>query len=374
MAAESTTQSLGDLGSTEWRVFHDVLWPGRQQARIDHVVVGPQGVFVVERKTWPGHVEVDGTVLRVDGHRRTKSAYETAEAAAAVGEVLAGLDPAAVLPVLCFVRPEPVFGWVENVMVCSTQNIVTLLTSRPLVLDEAVVHRTAEALALALVPAPATSTRATSTRSTSMERALVDEVSRRDRAGRTGGRGGGRGAPGGRGKVLVAGTVAVLVLAFAHFGWPAVMNRVGPDGIASIVTPTKPVGESFTVTGPGTRPPLDLTVGEPVATRSTTKGLRVARGHRLLAVPLTVRNTGSTRWVSVGTTAVVHDADEVSHPVAPLFTKVQAGRVLEEVITLDPGQVTTGMMVFDVPAGPAITTLELTIGPGVPKTVRWSLD
>ena len=179
---------------------------------------------------------------------------------------------------------------------------------------------------------------------------------------------------GSRRKVLLAGVLVALALAFAHFGWPALMNRIGPDGITGILKPAKPIGEPVTVTGLGTRPSLALTAGKPVVTRSTTKGVKVARGHRLLAVPLTVRNNGSTRWVSVGKSAMVYDANQTSYPVAPRFTKVRAGRVLKEVVTLDPGQVTTGMMVFDVPAGPAITRVELTIGPGVPKTVRWALD
>lgn len=362
----TAVQVLGDLPPTGWRVFHDLGWPGRPRTRIDHVVIGPQGVFVVAQNTWPGEVQVDGTVLRVDGHRRTTSAHEAADAAAAVSEVLTGLDPAAVLPVVCFVRAEPVFGWVEDVMLCSTQNIVTMLTSRPHVLGETVVQQTAEALARALVPAPAASSW-----TSPMGRARAEQTSRRRRI-----RGaGGRGARGGsRRKVLLAGVLVALALAFSQVGWPALMNSIGPDGITGILRPATPIGEPVTVTGLGTRPPLTLTVGRPVVTRSTTQGVKVERGHRLLAVPLTVRNTGSTRWVSVGTSALVYDAEQSAYPVAPGFTKVRAGRVLKEVVTLDPGQLTTGMMIFDVPAGPAITKVELTIGPGVPKTVRWALD
>ncbi|MFC7725319.1 nuclease-related domain-containing protein [Nocardioides sp. GCM10028917] len=33
-----------------WVVLHDLAWPGRQRANLDHVVIGPGGVFVVDAK------------------------------------------------------------------------------------------------------------------------------------------------------------------------------------------------------------------------------------------------------------------------------------------------------------------------------------
>ena len=74
-----------------------------------------------------------------------------AAAGMAVGELLPGLGhQGRSSPVICFVREEPVFGWSGDVMICSTENVVMFLTSRPRVLDEAKMTDVAEALAISL--------------------------------------------------------------------------------------------------------------------------------------------------------------------------------------------------------------------------------
>lgn len=50
---------------TGCHVFHDVSCG--ETGGIDHVVVGPKGVFVVETKCWAGTVTVEGDTVRVDG-------------------------------------------------------------------------------------------------------------------------------------------------------------------------------------------------------------------------------------------------------------------------------------------------------------------
>lgn len=54
----ATAQALDALPKDQWTVFHDVRWPGRKLANVDHVVVGPGGVFVIDSKNWSGRVEV----------------------------------------------------------------------------------------------------------------------------------------------------------------------------------------------------------------------------------------------------------------------------------------------------------------------------
>jgi hypothetical protein len=48
-----------------YHVFHDVSCG--ESGGIDHVVVGPNGLFVIETKCWSGKVTLEGGVLRVDG-------------------------------------------------------------------------------------------------------------------------------------------------------------------------------------------------------------------------------------------------------------------------------------------------------------------
>src|SRR3954452_1114585 len=82
---EATADILGALSAEGWRVFHDVRWPGRAQANIDHVLVGPGGVFVIDTKAWTGEVEVRSGTLRQDGRRRSRHVIASSAAAMAIG-------------------------------------------------------------------------------------------------------------------------------------------------------------------------------------------------------------------------------------------------------------------------------------------------
>src|SRR3954471_11514018 len=66
----ATARALGGLNKQAWTTFHDVRWPGRQRANIDHIAVGPAGVFVIDSKNWSGDVRVVGDVLYQGTRRR----------------------------------------------------------------------------------------------------------------------------------------------------------------------------------------------------------------------------------------------------------------------------------------------------------------
>lgn len=87
-----------------YHVFHDFAC-GRRGERIDHVVVGPTGVFPVETKCWAGRVSASGGDILLDGTRPHRSPIEQVQ-----GEVTAldtflaeriGSSPACA-PILCF--------------------------------------------------------------------------------------------------------------------------------------------------------------------------------------------------------------------------------------------------------------------------------
>ncbi len=129
-----TAAELGRLGP-EWTCWHDLKWPGRRLANIDHIAIGPGGIFVVDSKNWAGKVAVKGGVLRQNGYQRESAVAGCADSALAVGELVPEyLD--AVKPVLCFVRDESVEGWARDVMLCSTANLVDMLASRPRLLSD----------------------------------------------------------------------------------------------------------------------------------------------------------------------------------------------------------------------------------------------
>jgi hypothetical protein len=142
---EAVARALADLPEG-WVALHDLAWPGRQRANLDHVVVGPGGVFVVDAKNWSGRVEVRDQVLRQNGRQREQSVVSVAEAAIALQSIVP--PPAHCGGVLCFVRDEALTGWARNVMVCSTSNLTSMLLSRPSVLSPDDVRRCVDAIGL----------------------------------------------------------------------------------------------------------------------------------------------------------------------------------------------------------------------------------
>lgn len=138
-----------------WIVLHDLAWPGRPKANIDHVVIGPGGVFVVDAKNWSGTIEVRDEVLRQNGRQREQTVSSAAEAAIALQRTL----PVSHLcmGVLCFVGDTTLTGWARDVMVCSSTNLVTMLLSRPAALSPDEVERCAAVMRRLPVREPATS-------------------------------------------------------------------------------------------------------------------------------------------------------------------------------------------------------------------------
>jgi hypothetical protein len=131
-SARATARALTALPAG-WTVLHDVLWPGRRGARIDHVVVGPGGVFVIASQSWAGTVSVEDDVLREDGRPRERAVASAAEAALQVGQMTSRLS--ITQPVLCLATEEWVSGRSREVTVCSTAALVDVLTARPQVLN-----------------------------------------------------------------------------------------------------------------------------------------------------------------------------------------------------------------------------------------------
>ena len=53
-----TAHLLGHLGRQGWAVLHDLAIPG-SQANLDHLVIGPGGVFVIDSKQYRGRLQFD---------------------------------------------------------------------------------------------------------------------------------------------------------------------------------------------------------------------------------------------------------------------------------------------------------------------------
>src|SRR5688500_15301576 len=86
-----------------WTALHDLKWQGRQYDNIDHIVVGPPGIFVIDSRVWSGPVSVQRGVLRQSGHDRTSSIRAAVAAAAAVSAMSSAARFDHVHGVLCLV-------------------------------------------------------------------------------------------------------------------------------------------------------------------------------------------------------------------------------------------------------------------------------
>jgi|SoiMethySBSTD1v2_1073268.scaffolds.fasta_scaffold393266_2 nuclease-like protein len=159
-AEERAAVALEALPPERWRVLHDVAWPGRPRDVIEHVVVGPAGVFVIDTKTWSGTVTVRAGVLRLDKYSRQGALTHVEEAARAISVQLRTAR-CPVRPVLCLVRSEPISTECDGVLVCSTATLVDLLRSQHRVLPEVQIQRLARDLSGPGLPlaSPATSPR-----------------------------------------------------------------------------------------------------------------------------------------------------------------------------------------------------------------------
>jgi len=150
-ADERAAVALEALPRERWRVLHDVPWPGRPREVIEHVVVGPAGVFVIDTKTWSGTVTVRAGVLRLDKYSRQGALTHVEEAARAVSAHLRTAR-CPVRPVLCLVRSEPISMECDGVLVCSTATLVDLMRSQHRVLPEVQIQRLARDLSGEALP------------------------------------------------------------------------------------------------------------------------------------------------------------------------------------------------------------------------------
>ena len=156
--------ALDSLKAQGWIVMHDVRWPGRARANIDHVAVGPPGILVVDAKNWSGKVEVRNGHLKQNGYGRDKYVDAVAAAGDDVGELLDLPWALHVIPVLCVVqpfgRPPANLGAVTVLSAGDLPAWAASLTARLQPSDvEGLGGFLAETLVSASVPAPRASSR-----------------------------------------------------------------------------------------------------------------------------------------------------------------------------------------------------------------------
>ena len=131
---------LDTLTAHGWRALHDVHWPGRPRANLDHVLVGPGGVIVVDSKNWRGNVDVRHGTLRANGYGKSRECEAVAAEAAAVAAFLQPQHRSAAIGVLCLVQQDVAATPSAGIVVVGRSSIAAFCLSRPVVLSPAEVH------------------------------------------------------------------------------------------------------------------------------------------------------------------------------------------------------------------------------------------
>ena len=130
-------EKLSELVPRGWYVLHDVHWPGRPKANLDHVLVGPGGVVVVDSKNWTGEVRVASGVLWQGRFARTQAVEGALAQCAAVASVLAPPHRRLVRPLICMAAQPDLFGVTDSdVAVAGSQRVVGAIEALPAVLDQ----------------------------------------------------------------------------------------------------------------------------------------------------------------------------------------------------------------------------------------------
>jgi hypothetical protein len=128
-------QKLDELAAHGWHVLHDVRWPGRPKANLDHVLVGPGGVIVVDAKNWTGDVQIRGDVLRQNGFSREREVAGVLQQCAAVAALLEPQHRRFVQAWLCTVGQPLLQGVALGTRIQGLDTVNQAVLGLPAVLD-----------------------------------------------------------------------------------------------------------------------------------------------------------------------------------------------------------------------------------------------
>lgn len=153
-----TGRLLETLEADGFRILHDRKIPGARSANIDHIVIGPPGIYVVETKSYKGSLQIRGNEVFVAGRRKNGWIDEVNREAAAVRTALADELLAhgwTVAPIICVHRADlPWFrSEVQGVRIVSGNDLVKRLRKADPVLSAADVERLAGLASARLRPA-----------------------------------------------------------------------------------------------------------------------------------------------------------------------------------------------------------------------------
>lgn len=140
--------AVAPLAEAGWHALHDIRWPGRQRANIDHVLIGPGGVVVVDAKNWAGDVSVRDGVLRQNGYLRLRETQAVRDQAAAITALLEPGQRSSVRGWICLVgQAQMVASTALGVDVVGVERLGDMVQALPAVLDRSSINQVLDRLA-----------------------------------------------------------------------------------------------------------------------------------------------------------------------------------------------------------------------------------
>jgi hypothetical protein len=131
---QRTARLLSPLERQGWVVLHDLAIPG-SRANIDHLVIGPGGVFVIDSKHYRGRLQLDPSGRLWHGRYPLDSTLRAVSFEAdRAAQILA--DPQVVVPIMAVHGAQIPWGKVvtQGVPVVSARRLPSLLHTLPAVL------------------------------------------------------------------------------------------------------------------------------------------------------------------------------------------------------------------------------------------------
>lgn len=331
-----------------WTVLHDrLIRPGRSEANLDHVVVGPGGLFLVDAKNWSGNVTAgDGGLYQHLGHgadRTSQSRHAEVLKVHGMASYMSVETGLPTTPVICLAGAsekgfgEPQFS--KGVWIVPVSRLVSWLEARALVLDR---EAAAKAVTLAMTSFPSTTTDPDLLASMGSA-ATTSKGSRRSSLGASKSRRAGADMPLaariGRaiGKLFLAGVVLVAGIAVLPQLLSAAMEQLVPSVDPSVTPPpassstsppavkaaTPPAGKKTTAKAKPSTP------GPPDCANASAAEITKVIGRRVQPISVSTGCAWGTRLDDPSTTLVTIRMSE-SHSAydTQLVTSVKQRRVV----------------------------------------------
>lgn len=129
-------ERLKALEASGWVALHDTHWPGRPKANIDHVLIGPGGVVVIDSKNWSGEVLVRDGVLRQNGYRRDTETSGVLDQCAALAAIVDPQFRQCIRGTLCLLQqPNIRTTTSDGVVVLGADQLVESIRTLPVILS-----------------------------------------------------------------------------------------------------------------------------------------------------------------------------------------------------------------------------------------------